>query len=454
MSRWDKCCRSGTFNKNFGSNKISGERPSRNEVFILREPETSTRSSISTFDTDNYAVEETDFCYEVSFSDMQFHVKLLKEINEAGFYHPRKTQKEILSSLFERFYRCYVIHAPDKSGKTSVILLWILNELLHDETKEYPKALIVCPTHEIAESTYLFAEKIAKNCEIKVCLVKKGTHFNKSDKMIDLIISTPEKILHLAETSMSIQNVKIFILNEAHCMSSSPGNLRTVSRIKSRVSSRCCYMICTAFINKILYDFINSLSLQYKKIEIESSMKKYPFKEVFVIYSSMEERVNALKCLEDFKHCQDQTVVFCCNKDTLTQLKNCLKTECLSYEVLTGGSNGLTVSQRKYVLEQFKENKFKVLISTYSFLRVIEAKNVTKVINFEQILNEKRKLDIEKYKESKIPLNCKKSCLVVNFIEKSWENFLLKDQTTSDESHFFANTTIKSALELLKDMSI
>ncbi|GFW22811.1 ATP-dependent RNA helicase DDX19A [Trichonephila clavipes] len=170
MSRWDKCCRSGTFNKNFGSNKISGERSSRNEVFLLREPEASAQSSISTFDTDNYAVEETDFCNEVSFSDMQFHVKFLKAINEACFYHPRKTQKEILSSLFERLYRCYVICAPDKSGKTSAILLWVLNELLRDETKEYPKALMVCPTHEIAESTYLFAEKIAKFCEVKVTL--------------------------------------------------------------------------------------------------------------------------------------------------------------------------------------------------------------------------------------------------------------------------------------------
>ncbi|GFY71013.1 ATP-dependent RNA helicase DDX19A [Trichonephila inaurata madagascariensis] len=278
MSRWDKYCRSGTFNKNFGSNKISGERSSRNETFVLRKPETSAQSSISTFDTDNYAVEETDFCNEVSFSDVQFHVKLLKAINEAGFYHPRKAQKEILSSLFEWLYRCYVICAPDKSGKTSAILLWILNELLRDETKEYPKALMVCPTHEIAESTYLFAEKIAKFCEVKVCLVKKGTHFNKFDKMTDLIISTPDKLLNLAETSVSIQNVKIFILNEAHCMSSSP--------------------------DKILYDFINNLSLQYKKIEIESSMKKYPFKEVFVTYSSVEEKVNALRCLEDFKHCQ------------------------------------------------------------------------------------------------------------------------------------------------------
>ncbi|GFY71018.1 ATP-dependent RNA helicase DDX19A [Trichonephila inaurata madagascariensis] len=150
----------------------------------------------------------------------------------------------------------------------------------------------------------------------------------------------------------------------------------------------------------------------------------------------------------------NQTVIFCRIKDSLTHLKNCLKTECLSYEVLTGGSKGLTVSKRKYVLEQFKENKFKVLIATYSFLSVIEAKNVTKVINFEQILDDKFKLDIEKYKESKIPLNCKKNCLVVNFIEKSWEKSLLKDPTTSDESHFFANTTIKSALELINDLSI
>lgn len=459
MSRWDECCRNGAFNKNFGTNKRCREISSRSEIFSLREsisllPEALTRSSISTFDTDNYVAEDTDFCSEVSFSDMKFHTKLLKGINEAGFYHPKKTQKEILLCLFERLYHYYVICAPDKSGKTCAILLFILN-MLCDKTKEYPKAIMVCPTHEIAEITYLFAEKISKFCEVKVYLAKKGTHLDKCDKMtIDFIIGTPDKILNLAQTSLNVQNAKFFILDGAHCLSGSQGNLKTISRIKKKLSSRCCYILCTLFINDILDGFINNFLVPNKRIEIESNMKKYPFKEVFVTYSSMEEKINALRYLEDFKHCQDQTVVFCCYKDTITHLKDYLKTECLSFEVLTGGSNGLTVSQRKYVLEQFKENKFKVLISTYSFLGVIKTNNITKVINFEQILNDKSKLNLKKYEESKSPLNCKKNCLVVNFIDKLWENVLLKDQTTPEESHFFANTRIKSVNELINDMSI
>ncbi|GFS46676.1 ATP-dependent RNA helicase DDX19A [Nephila pilipes] len=446
MSRWDQCCRNGSFNSNFAQR--SGERSRRSEILAFRESissqsETSIRSSTSTFNTDDYTEEVTDFCNEVYFNDMKLHTKLLKGIEGIGFHHPKKIQAEIFSNLSDRLYQNHVICAPNKSGKTSAVLLWILNELICNDTKKYPRALMMCPTNEVAEMTYLFAQKIANICEVKVFLARKGKSLNKCDKMtIDLIIGTPDKILKL---DMNIQNAKFFVFDVAHYMSSSEGHFRTVTHIKSKLSSNCCYILCTESINEILNGFIDKYMMPNKSIKCEINIKKHSFKEVFVTYSNMEEKINALMCLEDFKLCQDQTVVFCITKDTLNRLKNYLEMKQLSFEILTGD---LTLVQRKCVLEQFKENRFKVLITTYSFLKAVEACNIIKIINFEQILNEKSRLNLAKYEESKSPLNCK-NCLVVNFVNQPWENFLLLEQPTQEESHYFANTRIIPANELI-----
>ncbi|GIY48954.1 RNA helicase [Caerostris darwini] len=198
--------------------------------------------------------------------------------------------------------------------------------------------------------------------------------------------------------------------------------------------------MCMLDSNPIIDEFIDKYIPRHEKINIISNAKRISCKKKFITYNSKVERDNSIVALlENNKSSQGLAVIFGYSRDPLNELYSFLKFQNFSCEILTGG---LTTCQRKVVLEGFNENKIKVLITTYSFLNVIEAKNITMVINYEQKLNYEK---LEICEETESLLSTGRDNLIVNYVEKKWEEFLIKQLQCQSEEQLFANATIISA---------
>ena len=110
--------------------------------------------------------------------------------------------------------RNMMVCAPTGSGKTLAFLLPVLHHLLNGSTSKYARALIVCPTKELAAQIYRICnlllvkdescQAVGKNnkplnvqlldkVNMKSC-ISKGREYSKG---WDLIISTPNSVAYL-----------------------------------------------------------------------------------------------------------------------------------------------------------------------------------------------------------------------------------------------------------------
>ncbi|GBL98835.1 ATP-dependent RNA helicase DDX19A [Araneus ventricosus] len=449
MSTWDQCCKGGKFNANFAK--------TRRTVETLRKIEKNPKENEKTAFPENADKKGEDFArvkdatnveIQLSFSELGLNSCLLKWIEALGFSSPNRVQNEVLYRLSEMKSRHNVIKAPEKSGKTTATLLWVLNKLLCDKNKEYPKALMICPTYEIANKNYKIVEQIPKYCEIKIHPAMKRKKINKGEQATaDLVIATPDKALELSKTTFNLKTTKYLIVDDAHFMSGAEGHLKTLSHVCSLLSTRCHIILCTLFCNKVLDDFIDKFLMQNQMIEIKNDLKKVIPKEIFIVYSSNEERIKAFICLEKRNSFKGQTVVFCKTREELNRLKSALDDENISVEILNGK---LKPPKRTCILQQFKQNEIKLLIATYTFMEVLEAENVTKVINYEQVLNdETKKLNFDIYNQIENRLNGRENCLIGSFIEQKWEDVLIQPQPGATGEQVYANARNISANDLI-----
>ncbi|KAF8785962.1 ATP-dependent RNA helicase DDX19A-like isoform X2 [Argiope bruennichi] len=455
MSTWDQCCKHGKFNANFSKTKktdkdlrkIEKVKNSENSDF----PENKVHTPYSRANKKEEFTEvknATNVEIQLSFFELGLNNCLIKWIESLGFSSPNRVQNKVLYHLSESSSEHIVIKAPKKSGKTSATLIWVLNKLLNDKNKEYPNALMICPTFEIADATYKFVEQISKYCDLKIYPAMKGTKLSRSDKVVaDLVIATPDKALELSKLTFNLKNAKYLIFDDAHCMSGDVGNLKTVSRVCSLLSSKCTIILCTLFCNKVLDNFINKFLVQNQRIEIENDVEKVTPKEIFIVHSNKEERVRAFIYLVKSNSFEGQTVVFCRTKEESYRLESALDDENISVKILNGDLK--PPSKRSDILQQFKENKIQLLITTYTFMEVLEAENVTKVINYEQVLsNETKRLDPNIYNQIENLLNGRKNCLIGSFIEKKWEDVLIQPRPGAVKK-VYANATSISANDLI-----
>ncbi|CAL1261603.1 unnamed protein product [Larinioides sclopetarius] len=366
MSSWDQCCTSGKFNAKFAKTRKTVEplrkierNPKEREKTTSSENEILISNSKADKKGEDFAgvKDATNVEIHLSFSELGLNSCILNWIESLGFSSPNKVQNEVLYRLSEGEFRHNVIIAPEKSGKTSATLLWVLNKLLCDKNKNYPKALMICPTYEIIDATYRFLEQIPKYFEIKTYAAIRGKKINKGEQATaDLVIATCDKVLELSKSTFNLKNVRYLIFDDAHCMSGAEGHLKTLSHVCSLLSPKCHIILCALYCNNVLHDFIKKFLMQNQIIRINIVMRKVIPEEMFIVYSNNEERVKALIYLEMNNSFKGQTVVFCKTKEESNRLKNALDNENIPVEILNGD---LKRSKRTSILQQFKQNEIK-----------------------------------------------------------------------------------------------
>ncbi|XP_047991017.1 probable ATP-dependent RNA helicase DDX52 [Leguminivora glycinivorella] len=151
----------------------------------------------------------------------KYNVKqaLVDTVTKCGYDEPTPVQRQAVPCMMED--RQILACAPTGSGKTCAFLLPILHTL--GAPQGGPRALVLCPTRELAHQIYREALRLSEGTELRCSVVRnmKESKVKEREATIrrsDIVISTPNRLCYLLNrdnVNISLDKIKWLIIDEA-----------------------------------------------------------------------------------------------------------------------------------------------------------------------------------------------------------------------------------------------
>lgn len=172
-----------------------------------------------------------------SFADLGLSEPIVESVTEIGFEHPTPIQAEVIPRALAGVD--VVGLAQTGSGKTAAFALPILERLLESEGT---RALVLCPTREIALQTRAFVDTVGKEHGIKsACLiggVKMGPQISDLRRKPDIVVATPGRLWdHYERRNVRLDRIESLVMDEADHMLDL-GFLPQITRILSAIPEK------------------------------------------------------------------------------------------------------------------------------------------------------------------------------------------------------------------------
>ena len=350
----------------------------KNDIEIQRKDPSSPLFSVKTFEA--------------------LHLKpnLLKGVFGMGFNAPSKIQESALPLLLADPPQNMIAQSQSGTGKTAAFVLAMLSRV--DPSKDYPQALCLSPTYELAIQTGEVAAKMAQFCpEIKIRYAVRGEEVPRGSKLHEhIIIGTPGKVVDWATKFRFFDpsKISVFVLDEADVMIATQGHQDQSFRIHKALSRSCQMMFFSATYEQDVMEFAEAIVSNPVVIRLKREEESLDnIKQYYVNCRSQDQKYQAIANIYGVVTI-GQAMIFCHTRKTAQWLVERMTKDGHAVALL---SSDLTVEQRIAVLDRFREGKEKVLITTNVLARGIDVEQVTIVVNFDLPIDMNRKADCETY---------------------------------------------------------
>lgn len=277
--------------------------------------------------------------------------------------------------------RDMIVQSRTGSGKTGAFLLPLLTRL--DPDAEYPQALVLVPTRELALQVYEAFEKLSADMDIKGVVIYGGVGYGKQLDALQhgaqVIVGTPGRVLdHIGRRSLNLKKLATLVFDEADEMLSMGfyPDMKDLQRYlpKERVtwmfSATMPYkvqMLAEEFMRKP--EFL-SLSAGHETIDtMEHRWYSTP---------TMEKDQILIRVLEMER--PDSAIVFCNMKSDVEYVANVLKARGYSAEMISGD---LSQKDRERVMQGIRNNTVKFLVATDVAARGIDISDLSHVVLYD-----------------------------------------------------------------------
>ena len=315
----------------------------------------------------------------IQFKDFGFKESLAKAIQNENFVDPTPIQMQTIPHIMDG--KDVVGQAQTGTGKTAAFGLPMINKIKNQGGVE---CLIIAPTRELAIQVTKELKKFGQK-EVHTITVYGGQSYTTQIKSIKkenphIVVSTPGRLLDLLKQGIFKNlNPHTVVLDEADEMLNM-GFLEDVEKIFSYIPEDRQTLLFSATMPKkiqklastILKDpiFVNTTDGQ--KSSVNKNIEEY------CVLLRSRERSDGLIRIIDHEEIE-KAIVFCKTKTDVDQINALL----LSHRYSSGCLHGdIDQRNREKVMEQFKANKFSILIATDVASRGLDVKNVSHVFNY------------------------------------------------------------------------
>ncbi|KAF5737559.1 DEAD-box ATP-dependent RNA helicase 57 isoform X1 [Tripterygium wilfordii] len=305
---------------------------------------------------------------------------LLQNIADLGFKEPTPIQRQAIPVLLSG-QECFAC-APTGSGKTLAFVCPMLMKLKHPSA-DGVRAVILCPTRELATQTTRECKRVAKGKKFRITLMTREL-LRKADfsKLpCDIIISTPQRLrLAIRKKKIDLSRVEYLVLDESDKLF----EIDMLKKIDSIVKACTNPSIVRSLFSATLPDFVEELArtIMHDAVRVIIGRKNAAsdtIKQRLIFAGSEEGKLISLR--QSFAESLNPPVlIFLQNKVRAKELYEELKFDDIRVDVI---HSDLSQAQREDSVDNFRAGKTWVLIATDVIARGMDFKGVNCVINYD-----------------------------------------------------------------------
>lgn len=315
-----------------------------------------------------------------SFEELGLTPELLKGLYSMKFQKPSKIQERALPLLLHNPPKNMIAQSQSGTGKTAAFSLTMLSRI--DITiKDFTQAICLAPSRELARQTLEVIQEMGKFTKITSKLIVPDSYEKNTTINANIIVGTPGTVLDLMRKKLIIvSKVKVFVLDEADNMLDMQGLGDQCIRVKKFLPKTTQLVLFSATFADPVREYAkkvvpNANTLELQKNEVNVSA----IKQLYMDCNNEEHKYEVLCELYGLLTI-GSSIIFVATKKTANLLYGKLKQEGHQVSILHGD---LQSNERDRLIDDFREGRSKVLITTNVLARGIDIPSVSMVVNYD-----------------------------------------------------------------------
>ena len=314
------------------------------------------------------------------FEEFNLDKNIIKSLKNMKYEIPSKVQSKVIPELLNN--KDIIVKSKTGSGKTASFAIPLCEKV--DINNNSVQGLIIAPTRELALQIKEEVQNIGRIKKVR-CSAIFGKQPLKEQvaelkQRVHIVVATPGRIIdHIGRGTIDLSNIKFFIIDEADKMLNK-GFVDDMEFIMTKLPQNACKGMFSATID----DNINLVCEKYMKNIVRIEIKdedKHIKKQIseFFIKSEEKNKYDLLKSII-YKECPHSVIVFANTRDKVDEIYKSMKKDKFTVGVIHGD---MSQDKRLFIIKDFKENKFNILVSSDITSRGIHVDDVSLVINYE-----------------------------------------------------------------------
>lgn len=314
------------------------------------------------------------------FENFNIDKNIIKSLNNLNYKEPSKVQEEVIPHLLNK--KDVIVKSKTGSGKTASFAIPMIEKI--DVEKNSLQGLIIAPTRELALQIKEEIQNIGRIKKVR-CSAIFGKQPLKEQvaelkQRVHIVVATPGRIIdHIGRGTVDLSNIKYFVIDEADKMLHK-GFVDDMEFIFSKLPNECCKGMFSATIDDNMKLVCNKYMKNPENIEIkiDNNHVKKQISEHFIKVEK-DDRYEILKNII-YSECPSSTIIFANTRDKVEEIYKNMKKD----KFLVGRIHGdMSQDKRLFIIKDFKEGKFNILVSSDITARGIHIDDVSLVINYE-----------------------------------------------------------------------
>ena len=317
----------------------------------------------------------------MNYSELNVPEQIHKAVERMGFTEMTEVQEKAIPPMMEG--KDIIAKAPTGTGKTCAFGIPLILGL--DQSRNYPQAVVMAPTRELAQQITEDLQDLAHFYpDIRVVTVYGGANIQKQieklKKGAQIVVATPGRLQdHMNRRTVDLSHVTTVVLDEADEMLNM-GFREDIETILAQAPVERQTVLFSATMPQPILDITREYQQDPVMVAIGNERSRTAENiEQFYFDCPMGRKMDVLNLLLA-KYDPKLSVVFCNTKKMVDELSEYLTSA--GYQAV-GIHGDMRQSARTQGMASFKSHRTRILIATDVAARGIDVENVDAVFNFD-----------------------------------------------------------------------
>ena len=316
----------------------------------------------------------------MNYSELNVPEQIHKAVERMGFTEMTEVQEKAIPPMMEG--KDIIAKAPTGTGKTCAFGIPLILGL--DQSRNYPQAVVMAPTRELAQQITEDLQDLAHFYpDIRVVTVYGGANIQKQieklKKGAQIVVATPGRLQdHMNRRTVDLSNVTTVVLDEADEMLNM-GFYKDVRKILDQIKSRQRLAMFSATISREVMDIGWLYQRDAEEITVQPVEDSAPRIDQYLVLTTGRNKLADMAEIIVQKGYK-RVMVFCNQKYTTAMLANQMARLNFVVDCLHGD---LSQAERNKIMGEFKAGNIAVLVATDVAARGIDVSEVDAVFNYD-----------------------------------------------------------------------